>query len=72
MNFVIKLILTNIVIIACWLIGKKLPSTAGLIAVMPLTGLAALLVLFDPATPETALKYTKGALWGFRPVSFSF
>ncbi len=67
MALLIKLILFNVVVIVCALIGKRFPSTAGLLAVMPLTGLAALLVVFDPATPETAIQYTRGALWGIPP-----
>ena len=36
MPFAVKLILSNIVIVSCVIIGKKVPSLSGLIAAMPL------------------------------------
>gem|GEM_PF-6858155 len=38
MQVLIKVVLRFIIILAATALGKKLPSTAGLIGVMPLTG----------------------------------
>ena len=38
MQFLIKLAISVTIIIVCTQIGRKLPTLAGLIAVMPLTG----------------------------------
>ncbi len=43
--FLVKLALSNLIIIACVLIGKRFPSLGGLIATMPLTSLIVLLWL---------------------------
>ena len=45
MRFAIKLLVSIALILLCTSIGKKLPSLAGLIAVMPLTGLIVLIWL---------------------------
>ena len=45
MPFLLKLVITNAVIIACTQIGRKYPTLAGLIATMPLTSLIVLVWL---------------------------
>ena len=69
MRLLIKLLITISVITACSYIGKKIPSLAGLIAVMPLTGLLVLLWIYTDSSGDNniMLKYTKGALWGIVP-----
>ena len=69
MRFVIKLLISVSVIILCTQIGKKLPSLAGLIAVMPLTGLIVLIWLYLDSTSNSnlVLDYCRGALWGIIP-----
>lgn len=69
MRFVIKLLISVGVIIFCTQIGRKLPTLAGLIAVMPLTGLIVLLWLYsdNPGNFVLLSDYTKGALWGIGP-----
>ena len=69
MRFVIKLFISLAIILLCTSIGKKLPSLAGLIAVMPLTGLIVLLWLYfdNPGNFELMTNYTRGALWGIVP-----
>ena len=69
MLFLIKLLISVCVIVFCGQIGRKLPTLAGLIAVMPLTGLIVLLWLYTDKPGDFALmtKYTKGALWGIIP-----
>ena len=69
MRFFIKLLISLSVIIFCTQIGRKLPTLAGLIAVMPLTGLIVLVWLYidNPGDFALMLNYTKGALWGILP-----
>ncbi len=69
MRFVIKLLISVCVIAFCAGIGRKLPTLAGLIAVMPLTGLIVLVWLYldNPGNFDLITEYTKGALWGIVP-----
>lgn len=69
MRFAIKLLISLCVITVCTQIGRKLPSLAGLIAVMPLTGLIVLVWLYldNPGNYNLMIDYTKGALWGILP-----
>jgi uncharacterized membrane protein (GlpM family) len=66
---VIKLLISVSIIIFCTQIGRKLPALAGLIAVMPLTGLIVLVWLYtdNPDNFNIVIDYTKGALWGILP-----
>ena len=69
MRFLIKLLISIGVIVFCTQIGRKLPTLAGLIAVMPLTGLIVLVWLYldNPGDFALMTDYTKGALWGIVP-----
>ena len=69
MRFVIKLLISVCVIVFCTQIGRKLPTLAGLIAVMPLTGLVVLIWLYqdNPGNSILMTEYTTGALWGILP-----
>lgn len=69
MRFFAKLLISVGVIIFCTQIGRKLPTLAGLIAVMPLTGLIVLLWLYsdNPGNLDLMANYIKGALWGIVP-----
>ncbi len=69
MSFFIKLIITVCLILIISFIGKKLPSLAGLIAVMPLTGFIAMLWIYDDSKGNLSVlsKYVKGALFGIIP-----
>jgi len=69
MRFVFKLLISVCIILLCTQIGRRLPSLAGLIAVMPLTGLIVLLWLYTDNPQNFALmtQYCKGALWGIVP-----
>ncbi|MHC4416968.1 MAG: DUF3147 family protein [Planctomycetota bacterium] len=57
------------VIAVCAQIGRKLPSLAGLVAVMPLTGVVVLVWLYvdNPNNFSLMTDYTRGALWGILP-----
>jgi len=69
MRFLVKLLVSVVIIVFCGQIGRKLPALAGLIAVMPLTGLIVLVWLYTEAPGNFNLmtEYTKGALWGIVP-----
>ena len=69
MRFAVKLLISVCVIGFCVGIGRKLPTLAGLIAVMPLTGLIVLVWLYreNPGNFNLMTEYTKGALWGIVP-----
>jgi len=74
MQFIIKLLLTNAVIIFCAQIGKKNPSLGGLIATMPLTSLLVLvwLQMDNPGDFRLMTGYTRGVLWGIIPTILFF
>ena len=74
MQFLIKLVFAMVIITVCSQIGPKLPKLAGLIAVMPLTGLLVLIWLYwdNPNQLEKFTEYAKGALWGIGPSILSF
>jgi uncharacterized membrane protein (GlpM family) len=69
MRFVIKLLISIVIITICSLVGRKLPTLAGLIAVMPLTGVIVLVWLYEdnPGNFTLMSEYTRGALWGILP-----
>ncbi len=69
MRFAVRLLISVFVIAVCLHIGKKQPTLAGLIAVMPLTGLLIMVWLYQdkPGDFETMIKYAKGAVWGILP-----
>jgi len=74
MRFAIKLLISLCVIALCTQLGRKLPSLAGLIAVMPLTSLIVLVWLYmdDPGNAELLANYIKGALFGIVPTILFF
>ena len=65
----LKIVLSISVILVATAIGKKLPSTAGLIGVMPLTGALVLvwMHLENKGDSEIMQDFAKGALWGILP-----
>ena len=67
MQVLIKALISVGIIFGATAIGKKLPSTAGLIGVMPLTGALVLVWMYleNKGDPEIMQNFTKGALWGF-------
>lgn len=74
MQFLIKLLLTNIIIIVCARIGSKHPSLGGLIATMPLTSLLVLIWLYsdNPGNHRLMTGYVRGVLWGIIPTILFF
>ena len=74
LTFAIRLLVSLCVIAFCVQIGRKLPTLAGLIAVMPLTGLIVFiwLALDNPGNFNLMTDYTKGALLGIVPTALFF
>jgi hypothetical protein len=69
MQIAVKIILSVAIILLDTAIGKNLPSTAGLVGVMPLTGALVLvwMSLENKGDPEIIQDFAKGALWGILP-----
>ena len=69
MQILVKAAISVVVILAATAIGKRLPSTAGLIGVMPLTGALVLvwMHLENKGDAEVMQRFAKGALWGILP-----
>jgi len=65
----LKIAISLAVILLCTEIGKRVPSLAGLVAVMPLTSLLVLIWLYleNRGDPAVMIHYTKGAFWGILP-----
>jgi uncharacterized membrane protein (GlpM family) len=69
MQILIKAVLSVVIILAATAVGKKLPSTAGLIGVMPLAGALVLIWMYleNEGNPKVMQSFAKGALWGILP-----
>ena len=69
MQLLVKTIVSVVVILTATSIGKKLPSAAGLIGVMPLTGALVLVWMYleNKGDPGVMQEFTQGALWGILP-----
>jgi uncharacterized membrane protein (GlpM family) len=69
MHLAFKILCSLAIILAAIIIGKKFPSLAGLIAVMPLAGLLILIWLYTDTGGNASImqEFTKGALWGIIP-----
>lgn len=74
MQILLKIVLSVAIILVATAIGKKLPSTAGLVGVMPLTGALVLVWMYleNKGNPKIMQEFTKGALWGILPSIFFF
>lgn len=69
MQILIKVVVSVAIILSATAIGKKLPSTAGLIGVMPLAGAIVLVWMYleSNGDPNVMQEFAKGALWGILP-----
>lgn len=74
MEFLVKLLLTNLIILTCVRIGKAMPTLGGLIATMPLTSLIVMVWLYRDSEGNGALleRYTTGVLAGIVPTILFF
>jgi uncharacterized membrane protein (GlpM family) len=69
MQLLLKIALSVVIIVTATAVGRRLPSTAGLIGVMPLTGALVLVWLYleKAGDKDTMVAFTKGALLGIVP-----
>jgi uncharacterized membrane protein (GlpM family) len=69
MQTLIKATLSLIIIFSAVAIARKLPSAAGLVAVMPLAGALVLVWVYieSKGDPHIMQTFSKGALWGIIP-----
>jgi hypothetical protein len=69
MQTLVKAAISLTIILIATGVGKKLPSLAGLIAVMPLTGALVMIWLYleSNGNPEIMQDYARGAVWGILP-----
>lgn len=69
MQYIIKLILSLAIILTATFVAKKLPSLAGLIGVMPLTGALVLIWVYieNNGNQEVMNKFSTGAIFGIIP-----
>jgi hypothetical protein len=69
MQTLLKAAISLAIIFVATGVGKKLPSLAGLIAVMPLTGALVMIWLYieNNGNPEIMQEYARGAIWGILP-----
>ena len=74
MQFAIKLVIVVIIIVTAQYIATHRPSLAGLIAVMPLTGLMVMLWVWHNSKGETTTmtQYSLGAVLGIIPAILFF
>jgi len=74
MEFFIRFLIGGFIIAACAFVGRKSPSLAGLIAVMPLTTLLVMIFMHidNPGDSGQMLRYVKGVLWGIIPTALFF
>ena len=72
--FLLKIALSNLIIVTCVLIGRRFPLLGGLIATMPLTSLIVLVWLAADTRGDSTLitEYTRGVLWGILPTILFF
>jgi uncharacterized membrane protein (GlpM family) len=69
MQTLMKIIISLAIIFIATAISKKLPSTAGLIGVMPIAGALVLVWVYveNKGDAQIMQSFTKGALWGIIP-----
>lgn len=74
MQFIVKMVIAVVVISLAGQLARSRPTLAGLIAVMPLTGLLVMLwVWHDSGGDATRMtRYTLGAVWGIIPAMLFF
>lgn len=74
MQIAIKIILSLAIILAATFVARKNPSLAGLIGVMPLTGLLVVIWVFfeNKEKPEAVISCVTGSLFGILPTLLFF
>lgn len=66
---IVKLLISLGIILAAIMIGKRFPSLAGLISVMPLAGAIILVWIYldHKGDLKVMQQFTRGAIWGILP-----
>ncbi len=74
MQILIKTVISLAIILGATALGKKLPVTAGLIGVMPLTGALVLIWIHleNKGDPAIMQRFSQGAFWGLLPTFLFF
>lgn len=74
MQFALKLLISNLIILLCIWLGRRFPSLGGLIATMPLTSLIVLLWLYhdNPGDRTILPAYVQGVFFGVIPTMLFF
>jgi uncharacterized membrane protein (GlpM family) len=74
MALFLKIAVTLAVILTATVVGRRWPSLAGLVGVMPLTGALVLVwvALDSGSDPRVMQQFTRGALWGLLPTVLFF
>ena len=69
MQYLIKTVLSVLIILGATALGRRFPSAAGLIGVMPLTGALVLVWMYwdNRGNPEVMAGFARGAVWGILP-----
>jgi uncharacterized membrane protein (GlpM family) len=74
MQFFLKLLAANVILIICAWTGRRSPTLAGLVATMPLTSLIVMVWLYmdNPGDYKLMTEYCEGVLWGIIPTVLFF
>jgi len=74
MQLLVKVIISLVVILIATAVARKLPSLAGLIGVMPLTGALVLVWVYleNRGNPAVMQPFTRGAIFGMIPTALFF
>jgi uncharacterized membrane protein (GlpM family) len=74
MQILFKVVFSVTIILLATVIGKKLPAAGGLVAVMPLTGVLAMIFMYleNSGDPTVMQAFTKGAFFGIFPTLLFF
>lgn len=69
MQYLIKTVLSVLIILGATALGRRFPSAAGLIGVMPLTGALVLVWMYwdNRGNSEVMQGFARGAVWGILP-----
>jgi len=68
MQLLVKILVSSAIIVICSFAGKKVPSLAGLIVVMPVTGITVIILLsIEGGQKNHLVEYSRGALFGVFP-----
>lgn len=74
MQILIKIALSVAIILTATGVAKRFPSAAGLIGVMPLTGVLVLVWVYveSQGNPQVMQSFSRGAFWGLLPTLLFF